>query len=444
MQKRNLNVEIVKLSDIVPYSNNPRNNTNAIEPVKESISSFKFRVPIVLDKDKVIIAGHTRYESAKQLNLESVPCIILEDISDEDAKEFRIVDNKSSEYSEWDLEKLEQELSEIAECGFESILKWMEKKSETEYYGEYGLVEDLDGLYDSMAKNNTKEKIRLMREYFAEDYGEYYYEKLGVKSYNQLYCQPNRLSKSARQTLLRSDLYHSLVIDKVPKSYRILDFGAGRCAYVNYLRTRGYHIFAYEPNFQSNRNLDVGMVVKMINDIYNDVCVNGLFDIVITDSVLNSVVNAEVERIVLTACNTFLKKTGTMLIATRSLERLDGIYNAKKATDTRRDIEFLDKNNFSATFRDGVWTMQHFHSTETLKELLDDFFDDAITYLNTRAKTVMAVCHAPKVIPEDKVAEALEFELNMEYPNNYHHNKHLNLKSKLIELVKERNHEIQT
>lgn len=103
----------LKLKEVRPYENNPRHNEEAVGLVVESIEQFGFNVPILLDVDKVIVAGHTRYEAAKVLGLEEVPCIIMEDMSDEAVRQFRIVDNKTGELSSWDYEKLIAELDNI-------------------------------------------------------------------------------------------------------------------------------------------------------------------------------------------------------------------------------------------------------------------------------------------------------------------------------------------
>ena len=104
---------MVKLADIVPYENNPRKNADAVEPVKESIKRYGFKVPMILDAENVIVAGHTRFEAAQELGLTEVPVIYADDLTEEQVREFRLVDNKTAEFAEWDFTKLEEELSEI-------------------------------------------------------------------------------------------------------------------------------------------------------------------------------------------------------------------------------------------------------------------------------------------------------------------------------------------
>ena len=108
-----MKVEEMKLSDLKPYEKNPRKNDRAVEPVANSIKEFGFRVPLVIDKDNVIVTGHTRYKAAKKLGLKTVPCIKADDLSDEQIKAFRLADNKVGEISEWDTELLDLECEEL-------------------------------------------------------------------------------------------------------------------------------------------------------------------------------------------------------------------------------------------------------------------------------------------------------------------------------------------
>ena len=102
-----------KLSDLQPYENNPRKNGNAVPYVAESIKRYGFKNPIIIDKDGVIVAGHTRYLASIELGLDKVPCIIADDLTEEQIKEFRLVDNKTSEFAGWDFDMLAEELQEL-------------------------------------------------------------------------------------------------------------------------------------------------------------------------------------------------------------------------------------------------------------------------------------------------------------------------------------------
>lgn len=99
------------LDELVPYENNPRDNEGAVDYVAESIKEFGFKVPIIIDKNNVIVAGHTRYKASKKLGINEVPCLVADDLTDEQIKAFRLADNKVAEIATWDFDKLEIELS---------------------------------------------------------------------------------------------------------------------------------------------------------------------------------------------------------------------------------------------------------------------------------------------------------------------------------------------
>ena len=110
--------EIVKIMDInalKPYPNNPRKNEHAIEPVANSIREFGFKQPIIVDKNNVIIAGHTRLLAAKELGMTKVPVIVADDLDPEQVKAYRLADNKTGELAGWDFEQLDIELGDIAD-----------------------------------------------------------------------------------------------------------------------------------------------------------------------------------------------------------------------------------------------------------------------------------------------------------------------------------------
>ena len=108
-----MNIIEKNLKDIKPYEKNPRKNDSAVDSVANSIKEFGFKVPVVIDKDNVIVCGHTRYKAAKKIGLKAVPCVVADDLTEEQIKAYRLADNKVSEKSEWDFDLLQEELSEI-------------------------------------------------------------------------------------------------------------------------------------------------------------------------------------------------------------------------------------------------------------------------------------------------------------------------------------------
>lgn len=116
-----LKIVYKNVDELIPYENNPRNNDGAVEAVAKSIKEFGFKVPLVIDKDGEIAAGHTRLKAAKELGLEEVPCIIADDLTPEQVKAFRLADNKVAEFAEWDFNLLGLELGEIENISMEDF-----------------------------------------------------------------------------------------------------------------------------------------------------------------------------------------------------------------------------------------------------------------------------------------------------------------------------------
>lgn len=109
-----MNIVYKSVDEINPYVNNPRNNDDAVDKVASSIKEFGFKVPIVLDKNNEVVAGHTRLKAAKSLGMDEVPCIVANDLTDDQVKAFRLADNKTGEFADWDFDALTAELDVIA------------------------------------------------------------------------------------------------------------------------------------------------------------------------------------------------------------------------------------------------------------------------------------------------------------------------------------------
>lgn len=114
-----MNITDIRTCDLKPYENNPRLNEDAVDLVAASIEEFGFKQPIVVDKDLIIIAGHTRWKAAQKLGLETVPCIQADDLTPAQVKAYRLADNKVAEAAQWDLDALQFELEELDNMDFD-------------------------------------------------------------------------------------------------------------------------------------------------------------------------------------------------------------------------------------------------------------------------------------------------------------------------------------
>lgn len=106
-------IEEVPISNVKPYENNPRDNDDAVDGVVKSLQQYGWQEPLVVDKDYVIIAGHTRYKAAQKLGLKHIPVVVAKDLTPDQVKGFRIADNKTGERAIWDNKKLLKELDSL-------------------------------------------------------------------------------------------------------------------------------------------------------------------------------------------------------------------------------------------------------------------------------------------------------------------------------------------
>ena len=172
---KEMKIEYKNIDDIIPYENNPRKNDDAVDYVANSIKEFGFKVPIIVDKENVIVTGHTRYKASKKLGLEKVPVIYADDLTEEQIKAFRIADNKVAEFSSWDLDKLELELEDInidmSGFGIEDLeVDVVEESNEVtepnfNYKEQYGVIvmckseEEQENVYNRLTEEGFECKV---------------------------------------------------------------------------------------------------------------------------------------------------------------------------------------------------------------------------------------------------------------------------------------------
>ena len=114
-----LTVKEMQVDEIIPYENNPRKNDSAVEKVAASIQEFGFKVPIIIDKNNVVVAGHTRLKAAKHLGLKTVPVILADDLTEDQIRAYRLADNKVSGFSTWNFLKLSEEQAQLEDFGMD-------------------------------------------------------------------------------------------------------------------------------------------------------------------------------------------------------------------------------------------------------------------------------------------------------------------------------------
>lgn len=429
---------------------NPRViNENSFKKLKESIQKFGIIKPLIINGDNnTLTAGHQRIKALKDLRIKFAPVIKLQNISKSDEIMFNLFHNSiETNGSKVGLSMVssipfgysfvESKFINIRKNSNPIVVKEISKLIIK--YGTWGSVicdEHGTVIFNSeyaiackllekplLVYKIQSEEVENLKSYLQKGYGKYYFNNLKIKDYNQTFCQMHRLCGKKE---LKSTTYTKYIMPILDKELRILDFGAGKCSYPNKLRKEGYQIFMYEPFYRQEKSnsFDVDKIVSFIEEIQEDVSKNGLYDIVILDSVLNSITSLEMQHNVLLTCNSLLKNNGTLILGTRSLGKTTTTMKSKQATNRKRDIEFLDDEKFSITFRNGVWTKQRFMTKVQLQQELMPYFKEIETFGNETRSNIYAICKNPIRFPREAYKKALNIEFNMVYPYGFKHNKH--------------------
>ena len=155
-----MNIEMVDIKTIIPYVRNPRKNDEAVDKVAGSIQEFGWKQPIVVDKDNVIVVGHTRYLAAQKLGIEEVPILVADELNPQQIKAYRIADNKTAEFSTWDNEQLVLEIQELQNDSYD-VLKTGFEQEEIDNLIEIiegTEVEDIEDEWDGMPNYNNEDQ----------------------------------------------------------------------------------------------------------------------------------------------------------------------------------------------------------------------------------------------------------------------------------------------
>lgn len=163
-----MNIQWVNIDEIKPYERNPRLNVLAVDKVAESLKEYGWKQPIVVDKNNVIIVGHTRYKAAQSIGMDKVPVIIANDLTQKQVRGYRIADNKTSDFSIWDNKLLLEELEGLDDIftGFEgfNIDGEVLNEKETSLLNE----DDFDTMYEVVFRSKSSDKIEQIKMMWEE------------------------------------------------------------------------------------------------------------------------------------------------------------------------------------------------------------------------------------------------------------------------------------
>ncbi|MEU2590805.1 ParB N-terminal domain-containing protein [Streptomyces albidoflavus] len=456
------------IAGLKPAPYNPRRlSEDAFDRLKRSIDLFGCVKPVIINGNGILVAGHQRTKSLKALGHQTTPAILLDShVSTHDEITFNLMHNsvetdgsrvtvpsadETAHGWEW-IEHHDLAVHARASAGVRAEVARLIAR-----YGPWGsIIADHKGRVIlnqdyAVAALDLKKAVLCYRvsvqeadellTWLSGEYGVYDYTQLGIKAYNQHWCQMHRLGGDDGDSWL-SGLYEGFVLPSLKRSDRIVDFGAGEAAYINRLKEQGHDAHWYEPHVKARGQqnaLDVAASVAQIRDLHRDVTAHGLYDVVVLDSVINSITGLDFEEHVLIACSTLTADTGTFYTATRHMNQATGRGSGQKFRNNRyrRALEFMDDNGFSATFRRGVWTMQRFHTPDSLQRLLRRYFGE-VRMGRTKHGGIAAVCRQPLPVPTQRRRLALETEFNMEYPGDYRHNRHKPLVEALLRATSHR------
>lgn len=238
----------------------------------------------------------------------------------------------------------------------------------------------------------------------------------------------NRLNGGGLREL-RSRTYEHAVLPNVTKRERILDFGAGKLAYVKRLSAAGYQIRGLEFYLQRDGKIAHGEVQRHIDRVLEDLRTAGPYDVVVCDSVLNSVDSVQAEESVMLTLSSLCRRGGKVIFSGRSLDsELVRLNNRKcvEKTHTRRQVNFLDGERISAIFSRGVWRYQKFHAVEHIRELTERYIGRRYEIrdsdgreltkgpIQTTGWSVVAINERPA--PEVDIERGLRFEFDLPLP----------------------------
>jgi ParB family chromosome partitioning protein len=426
---------------------NPRQIGEAeLARLRHSLERLGVCKPIIV-RGKTIVAGHQRTRSLRAIGRTHAPAIVLETITSTDEIRFNQLHN-GTDFDAGD-ENCAVGPGQCEPFNFEDVPyraiegnlrgKLATVRAEicrlVERYGNWGAAtatmsgKVIHAAQYALACRLTGRPCRVYRipdETGAEaaallgaHYGRFSYGHIDRKTYIQTYAQMHRLREAESGKQNKSALYETRVIPELAKGERILDFGCGQGDYVKRLRQRGQAIFGIEFFFRAGPKIDTRTAHRMIDEVALDMEHNGLFDVVLADSVLNSVDTGQAEADVMTCLNAFCRPGGRIYFSGRPRYRVDHQLRLTLQSDQRRGIEFLDEDGFTGLYREGNWFFQKFHSQEEAGALGARYIGPEARY--SGGKNSWQVGGVKTIeLPADECRAAITREFDLMWPEGRH------------------------
>lgn len=433
-------MDFINIDDLTPASYNPRYiDAKKLDDLAESIKMNGFLMPVIVNKNNhVIIAGHQRSKAAKKVGFEKVPCYFVDDINITDEIMFNQLHNGSD---------IDLGVSGIflknKECGFQEVNSqdFEIKGGNTQVVKEicklifrYGNVFqcicDLKGTvlkganYVKAAKlmninvNLTVADIK-RPDLLCEKYGEFSYCHLKKNTWVQGLAQMNRIDKitDGRKKANKSRLYELFVKPflKNNKNKSVLDFGCGKGFYINNLDVKnkvGVEFYNHD-----GKHILVSKGNKQIDSLIQFLKSKGRFDVVVCDSVLNSVDSVKAEQSVMQTLNALCKPGGYLFVSGRRYEFEIANYKTQNTKAIyKRLIILTDEDKISGTYRKGNWYYQKFHTKQDADDLIKKYGFKIIEH-NETGSSWQIYAQKNKELPTQDHIDGLNFEFNLPLPN---------------------------
>ena len=448
-----LKMQMIRIADVRGAEYNPRFlSDDSFNALRQSIRELGIIKPILVRKEnRTIIAGHQRTKAMTAEGITETPAYVLQNLNYADEVRFNQLHNacevevspkapkmrlrgafSPGKYKRVKCADIVIEARGDINALCNTLAKLLIK------YGDFGCpictpdgVVHISAAYAWAAKVTGHDidtlclpydKMILAERYLSRQYGVFSYDMLEKKTYHQRYAQKERLRDGRKGVANsnRSFLYEKFVLPYLqgqPKDIRILDFGAGQKDYATRLKKQGFNITAIEPYYQrpGTNEIDADGNAADFKRVAASLEKEGLYDVVICDSVLNSVDSKEAEQAVILSVIGLCKRGGQVFISGRSKEK-DTARCATKIVGAKDSyIRFYDKDNFSGIFRNGEWFYQKFHTKSDLQDIAQKIGPGAKIYYNSQAFEICGKREA--IIAEEEIIKGLRFEWNLPLPN---------------------------
>jgi ParB family chromosome partitioning protein len=435
------------IAKATPASYNPRRiDDESRRMLRESVEALGLIRPIIVTTQGTIVAGHQRTTAMKALGLETCPAQVLPPVGMEDEVRFNQLHNASDVEQAGGILRIPagpsgwgvvpaKEVELVESSGHagqrNEVLRLLAR------FGEWGAAVATESgrvLIGQVYAESCKilglplrvcrvpdAKTADVARYFGRPYGVFSYGHLEKSTWGQSLAQMFRLREPVKgKMVFGSTTYEKVAIPLLRPGMRILDFGAGQKDYVSKLSREGRDIRGLEFYHRKpgTMEIDLATVHRDIDRVCRELATDGRYDLVVCDSVLNSVDSVQAEADVVTTLSALCKPGGLVVFSGRpiaKLERKNKTARDLKGDVTRCDVSFLDENNFTALYQRGVWLYQHFHTEAQARDLATRLVNPEHRYHNLHSAWAISARNAMPA-PLDQVEASLSREFDLPLP----------------------------